>query len=124
MKEALEKKSRFKFSFGTKKSDPSNSASVETWTSLVSRSVLYRVNSDLRVPGAQSGTAVCIHEEMEDVVASVKVAGFSSFAQAVSDVQRFDMEGKKFYNRLEEGRVAFYGALQAPPKLRHEHAIV
>lgn len=120
----LEKKTRFKFSFGHKRS---NSASVsttpETWTSLVSRSVLYRVDPDFRTPGAQSGTAVCVHEESEDKVEVVKIAGFSSFAQQVSDVQRFDMEGKKFYNRLEEGRVAFYGALQAPEKLRDEHAI-
>jgi hypothetical protein len=121
----LEKKTRFKFSFGHKRSNSASTTSTpETWTALVSRSVLYRVDPEFRSPGAHSGTAVCIHEESEDEVGMAKIAGFSSYCQQVSDIQRFDMEGKKFYNRLEEGRVAFYGALQAPEILRDEHVII
>ncbi|KAK4644060.1 hypothetical protein QC761_301436 [Podospora bellae-mahoneyi] len=52
-----------------------------------------------------------------------KVAGFSSFVQVASDVQRYDLEGKKLYKRLEEGRVAFYGAIQVPPELRDGYRI-
>ena len=99
--------------------DPGNSI---IWTQLVSRSVLYRVNSQFRAPGAQSGTAVCIHET-KNGSSGVKVAGFCSFVQQVSDVQRFDTEGPKFNSRLEQGRVAFYGALQAPESLRKYHIV-
>jgi len=53
-----------------------------------------------------------------------KVAGFTSFAQMVSDVQRYDMEGDKLYKRLQEGRVAFYGAFQVPRELREGYRIV
>ena len=120
----LEKKTRFKFSFSHKRSNSGSSVTTpEAWTSLVSRSVLYRVDPDYRSAGAHSGTAVCVHTESEDGVEIARIAGFSSYAQQVSDVQRFDLEGEKFYKRLEEGRVAFYGALQAPEKLREEHSI-
>ena len=122
LREQSEKKTRFRFPFAHKKSD--SSTDLETWTCLVSRSLLYRVDAASRAPGAQSGTAVCIHEGTGDDVSCAKVAGFSSWAQPVSDFTRFDMDGRKFYNRLEEGRVAFYGAFQAPFKLREKYRIV
>lgn len=122
LREQSEKKTRFRFPFAHKKSDVGTE--IETWTSLVSRSLLYRVDPALRAPGALSGAAVCIHEDLGDHVSSARVAGFSSWAQPVSDITRFEMEGRKFYNRLEEGSVAFYGAFQAPYKLRDEHRIV
>lgn len=122
LREQSEKKTRFRFPFAHKKSD--SSTNVETWTCLISRSLLYRVDAALSVPGAQSGTAVCIHEDITDDMSCAKVAGFSSWAQPVSDITRFDMDDRKLYNRLEEGRVAFYGAFQAPSKLRGEYRVV
>lgn len=113
--------SRFKAIFQSKQ-QPSNS--LEDTVSLVSRSVLYRVNPDFRTPGTHSGTAVCVHDDPDsDNIGVAKVAGFSSFAQHVSDVQRFDLEGRKFDKRLEEGRIAFYGALRVPEELM-AHEIV
>lgn len=38
-------------------------------------------------------------------------------------VQSFDVQGPKLYSRLEQGRVAFYGAFQVPDTLRDEHTI-
>lgn len=55
---------------------------------------------------------------------SVKVAGFASFVQMVSDVQKYDLEGDKLYKRLQEGRVAFYGAFQVPQELREGYQIL
>ncbi len=122
VREITEKKTRFKFFFSSRKLESKNN--VETWTRLVSRSILYRINSNGGAPGAHSGTAVCMQEELEDGSLRARVAGFSSFAQHVSDVQRFDLEGARLYTRLQEGRVAFYGAFEAPAKLRDEHSIV
>lgn len=119
--EHLEKKSRFRF-FQHRKSDANTE--IETWTNVVSRSLLYRVDTTSLAPGALSGVAVCVRDILGDSTSRVKVAGFSSWAQPVSDYTRFEMEGPKFYNRLQEGRVAFYGAFQAPPKLREGHRIV
>lgn len=122
VKEMTEKKTRFKFFFSSRKLDSENS--IETWTSIVSRSILYRVNSHGGAPGAYSGTAICMGDELEDGSLRARVAGFSSFAQHVSDGQRFDLEEERLYIRLQEGRVAFYGAFKAPAKLRDEHSIV
>lgn len=55
---------------------------------------------------------------------SVKVAGFASFVQMVSDFQKYDLEGDKLYKRLQEGRVAFYGAFQVPQELREGYQIL
>nr|CDP26635.1 Putative protein of unknown function [Podospora anserina S mat+] len=72
----------------------------------------------------QSGTPVRVVEDMPDKTGKIaKVAGFSSFVQVASDVQRYDLEGQKLYKRLEEGRVAFYGAFQVPPELRDGYRI-
>jgi hypothetical protein len=97
---------------------------AEPWTGLVSRSVLYRTDANSNAPGALSGTAVCLREYLEDSTVCAKVAGFSSWAQPVREITRFDMEGPKLYNRLHEGRVAFFGAFQAPYQLRESHRIV
>ncbi|KAK4677739.1 hypothetical protein QC764_301436 [Podospora pseudoanserina] len=44
----------------------------------------------------QSGTPVCVGEDMPDKTGKIaKVAGFSSFVQVASDVQRYDLEGEK-----------------------------
>lgn len=113
---------RFQLPLRQGKVDPRNDR--ETWTRLVSRSLLFRVHPDLRPHGVQSGTAVCIMEKLDDGTECAKVAGFMAFAQDVSAVQSFDMEGEKLYKRLAEGRVAFYGAFQVPEKLREEHIIL
>jgi len=105
---------------------PDARSELSTWTSLVARSILYRVRED-SVPGrpatrgGQSGTPLCVLDKSTRIA---KVAGFTSFAQMVSDVQRYDMEGDKLYKRLQEGRVAFYGAFQVPRELREGYRIV
>jgi len=86
--------------------------------------VLYRVDPDFRTPGAQSGTALCVAEELLDGTAVSTVAGFQAFVQQVSSGQRYHMEGEQLYSMLQEGSVAFYGAFQVPMKLRDEHTIV
>lgn len=97
-----------------------------TWTSLVARSILYRVHPDYPTRGGQSGVPVCVvSEDPGDTGShSVKVAGFASFVQMVSDVQKYDLEGDKLYKRLQEGRVAFYGAFQVPQELRDGYQIL
>ncbi|KAH7002501.1 hypothetical protein EDB80DRAFT_579151 [Ilyonectria destructans] len=99
---------------------------LKTWVRLVAKSILYRVRQDLHVRGGQSGTPVCVLDNGEEnsVSPTAKVAGFASFVQMVSDVQRYDLEGDKLYKRLEEGRVAFYGAFQVPRELRDEYRII
>lgn len=42
----------------------------------------------------------------------------------VSEVQRYDLKGNKLYKRLEEGRVAFYGAFQLPKELIEDFKII
>ncbi|KAI7783886.1 hypothetical protein LA080_011148 [Diaporthe eres] len=68
-----------------------------TWTSLVARSILYRVHPEYPARGSQSGVPVCVVSESTDGAAprSVKVAGFASFVQMVSDVQKYDLEDLK-----------------------------
>ncbi|GAB1312652.1 hypothetical protein MFIFM68171_02862 [Madurella fahalii] len=110
------------FSSSARTADARNEAS--TWTSLVARSILYRVRHDAATRGGQSGTPVCVLGSARDGTPVAKVAGFASFAQMVSDVQRYDLEGDKLYKRLEEGRVAFYGAFQLPKELTEDYIIV
>lgn len=98
-----------------------------TWTSLVARSILYRVHPDYPARGGQSGSPVCVVPETDDENHSpftAKVAGFASFVQMVSDVQKYDLEGDRLYKRLQEGRVAFYGAFQVPEDLRENYVIL
>lgn len=97
-----------------------------TWTSFVARSILYRVHPDYPARGGQSGVPVCVVSKNTDGSAShsAKVAGFASFVQMVSDVQKYDLEGDKLYKRLQEGRVAFYGAFQVPRELREGYRIL
>jgi hypothetical protein len=116
-----EQKTRFRFSRKGKKSDTETSA--EVWTGTVARSVLYRVNSSSMPPGALSGTAVCMREQLGDGTLCAKVAGFSSWAQPAT-YTKFDIDGPRLYSRLEDRRVAFFGAFQAPPELRENHRIV
>jgi hypothetical protein len=89
---------------------------------LVARSILYRVRHEGGVRGGQSGTPVCVLDGSSPRV--TKVAGFASFVQMASDVQWYDLEGDKLYKRLQEGRVAFYGAFQVPTELREGYRII
>jgi len=45
------------------------------WTSLVSRSILFRVHPEIRPLSAQSGTAVYIREKLDDGTECARVAG-------------------------------------------------
>ncbi|KAH7176758.1 hypothetical protein EDB81DRAFT_49846 [Dactylonectria macrodidyma] len=113
--------------FGMRSSRSTNPQDeLRTWTNLVARSILYRVRQDVHIRGGQSGTPVCLMEDGGNANAApvAKVAGFASFVQMASDVQRYDMEGDKLYKRLQEGRVAFYGAFQVPDELRDGYRIV
>lgn len=129
----IQQQSRKRSSFLGSLSSGSNSSRAQdprddpsTWTSLVARSILYRVHPDYPVRGGQSGVPVCVVSENTDGTASrsTKVAGFASFVQMVSDVQKYDLEGDKLYKRLQEGRVAFYGAFQVPQELREGYRIL
>jgi hypothetical protein len=122
LKTQSNKKSRLRFPFRSRK--PDQDPDADDWTCLISRSLLYRIDPTSRSPGAQSGTAICIHEEAEDHISTAKIAGFSSWVQPVSDITRYDLDDNKIYNRLLDGRVAFYGAFQAPAKLREKHTIL
>ncbi len=117
-----------------------------TWTVLVARSILYRVRNDSAVRGGQSlsGTPLCVIDRTAGPTAAAagggggggggtscnqpvvaKVAGFASFVQMSSDVaESYDMEGDKLYKRLQEGRVAFYGAFEPPAELREGYRII
>ncbi|KAK5662110.1 hypothetical protein OQA88_8015 [Cercophora sp. LCS_1] len=92
----------------------------------VARSIPHRVRDDAGVRAGQSGTPVCVVDSSDETGGTpvAKVAGFASFVQMVSDVQRFDLEGDKLYKRLQEGRVAFYGAFRLPSELTDEYTIV
>lgn len=129
----IQQQSRKRSSFLGSLSSGSSSSRAEdprddpsTWTTLVARSILYRVHPDYPARGGQSGVPVCFVGESTDGTASrsVKVAGFASFVQMVSDVQKYDLEGDKLYKRLQEGRVAFYGAFQVPQELREGYQIL
>ena len=97
---------------------------AETWTKLVARSLLFRVHPKFRPAGVQSGSAICILEELSDGAEVAKIAGFTSFAQESSAIQNFDIEGDRLYTKMEQGRVAFFGAFQLPSKLTDEHMIM
>lgn len=109
--------------FSVLRNEKQKEEGADAWTSLVARSLLFRVHPGYRPPGAQSGSAVCILEECGDGTKLAKVAGFTAFAQENTAIQSFDTDGPRLYSRLEQGRVAFYGAFQVPPKLRDEHVI-
>ncbi|KAH7127767.1 hypothetical protein B0J13DRAFT_645779 [Dactylonectria estremocensis] len=81
---------------------------------------------DVHIRGGQSGTPVCLMDNGGNMNAApvAKVAGFASFVQMASDIQRYDMEGDKLYKRLQEGKVAFYGAFQVPDELRAGYRII
>jgi hypothetical protein len=109
--------------FEPRKQEPSESE-LEIWTSLVSRSILYRVSPDFNVAGGQSGTALYSIGEREDGKNGPGVAGFQSFVQRSGHVQTYEMEGEQLNHRLKRGLVAFYGAFQVPKKIREEHIII
>lgn len=113
-----QKQSRFRNKLRRLRKSSEPCPGVRDWSEFVARSVLYRVNHNFPAPGAQSGTAVCILNDTVDSTETAKIAGFSSFAQPVSDIQRFHMEKSMLESRLAEGRIAFYGALQVPDSLR------
>lgn len=96
----------------------------ESWSTLVARSLLYRVSPDFDVPQGQSGVALYAVGDREDGSTGPGVAGFQSFVQMSGHVQSYEMEGPPLDHRLRKGLVAFYGAFQVPEKLRKEHAIV
>ncbi|KAH7464059.1 hypothetical protein FOMA001_g17848 [Fusarium oxysporum f. sp. matthiolae] len=99
---------------------------IGEWETFVSRSVLYRVHPNFEVPGAHSGSALCVGEELQDGTRIWKVAAFQSFLQEVSGPdggQRYDLNGDLLYSMLKTGSVAFYGALEVPAELK-EHVIV
>lgn len=124
--------------FGSRSSGGSSAAADARddpgpWTSLVARSILYRLRTDYPMRGGQSGTPICIAKDerggLDDGNSGsgtgvLRVAGFASFVQMASDVQKYDNEGDKLYKRLQEGRVAFYGAFQVPKVVTEEYSIV
>lgn len=95
-----------------------------TWTNLVSRAVLYRVNPDFDHPNGFSGIALYAEGMRSDSTEGPGVVGFQSFVQRSGQVQNYSMEGSALEQRLKKGRIAFYGAFQVPDELRKEYTIV
>lgn len=100
--------------------------SSENWTSMVSRSLLFRVKQN-RTAGFNSipvsGTAICVRDN-ENGIAQPKLAGFQSFVQQVGVAQPYEMDDARLWRRLRDGEVSFCGAFQLPEILIKEHAIV
>jgi hypothetical protein len=97
---------------------------LNTWKSLIARSLLYRESPDFGIPGGQSGLALWADGMREDGTAGPGVAGFQSFVQNSGHVQTYDIEGDALDSRLRKGLVAFYGAFQVPDLMRKEHTIL
>lgn len=112
------------FSFSRLRKAREKEGGPDAWTGLVARSLLFRVHPEFRPNSVQSGSAVCVLEDLDDGKKRAQVAGFTAFAQETTAIQSFDIEGPSLYSRLEQGRVAFYGAFQVPAKLRDEHIIL
>lgn len=94
------------------------------WEQFVARALLYRVNPDFESPFGNSGIALYADGIREDGIKGPGVAGFQSFVQRSGHVQTFAMEGDHLEKRLQQGRVAFYGAFQVPEKLRKDWRIM
>ncbi|KAK8029914.1 hypothetical protein PG993_011205 [Apiospora rasikravindrae] len=97
---------------------------MEACTYLVARSILYRVAQEYEAPGGQSGTPVCLLDDTEPGIKKGKVAGFTSYVQMVQDIQHYHIEGDQLAQRLQDGRVAFYGAFKVPLEMREQHDIL
>ncbi len=91
---------------------------MSTWKGLVSRALLYRVYPDFDPPNGHSGTALYADGVREDGTQGPGIVGFQSFVQRSGHVQNFDMEGPALEQRLQLGRVAFYGAFEVPAELK------
>lgn len=95
-----------------------------TWTKLVSRAMLYRVSPDFDPPNGYSGIALYAESTREDGSEGPGIVGFQSFVQRSGQVQNYNMEGPALEQRLQKGRVAFYGAFEVPDELRQGYTIV
>jgi hypothetical protein len=89
-----------------------------TWTGLISRALLYRVNPDFEQPNGYSGLALYADGTREDGSSGPGIVGFQSFVQRSGSVQNYDMEDSALEQRLRRGAVAFYGAFEVPEELR------
>jgi len=97
---------------------------MKTWTTFISRAVLYRVHPDFDPPTGYSGVALYADGPREDGTEGPGIFGFQSFVQRSGSVQNFNMEGTPFETRLTMGRIAFYGAFQVPEELRKNYEIL
>jgi hypothetical protein len=110
--------------FGKKKMK--EAASPERWTSMVSRSLLFRVRQQHSGDFSSipiSGTAICV-SDIENGIEKPKLAGFQSFVQVVGLAQHYDLEGERLWRRLNDGDISFCGAFQLLEKLTQKHIIV
>jgi hypothetical protein len=76
------------------------------------------VYPDLDPPNGYSGIALYANGMREDGTEGPGIVGFQSFVQRSGHVQNFDMEGPALEQRLQRGRVAFYGAFEVPAELK------
>ncbi|KAH6642314.1 hypothetical protein C7974DRAFT_303401 [Boeremia exigua] len=104
--------------------NPAKEHDKSTWTKLVSRAVLYRVNPDFDPPNGYSGVALYANGLREDGTEGPGVVGFQSFVQRSGQVQNYAMEGSALEQRLSKGRIAFYGAFMVPEELRKHYTIL
>jgi hypothetical protein len=104
---------------------PSRHHDEQTWNTMISRSVLYRVHPNFDPPTGYSGVALYADRgQREDGSEGPAIIGFQSFVQMSGNVQNFHMEGPAFQYRLQEGRIAFYGAFQIPDEIKREYTIL
>jgi hypothetical protein len=76
------------------------------------------VYPDFDPPNGYSGIALYANGKREDGTEGPGIVGFQSFVQRSGHVQKFDMEGPALEQRLQRGRVAFYGAFEVPAELK------
>lgn len=100
-----------------------SSEDLRKWTSLVAKSLLYRVNPNFDSPLGVSGLAIYTEETKSDGMVVPAVLGFQSFVQD-SGVSVWELEGDNLEGRLERGLVSFYGAFRAPSSLRRGFDII
>ena len=91
---------------------------VESWKSIVSRSILYRA---CQSSNTLSGTAVCVNDTS---AGKLSILGFQSFFQEhASSAPKGSLQGKELYEDLREGNVAFYGAFEVPEELKQSEIV-
>ena len=91
----------------------------------VSECLLYRVSPNFSTESGNSGIVVWAEGRREDGTVGRGVVGFQSFEQKSNFAQpSINALSKAVQQRLEDGRIAFYGSFKVPPQMKEEYEIV